>query len=110
MAQWDVLIDAFVSAVVRETAPEAIVLFGSRARGDGREDSDTDLLVVRSAAFGPGDSRWDELARLWAIAGRLRMPVDLVLYSHSEIDRWRNVRGHLISRALTEGRHLYGSI
>jgi hypothetical protein len=38
------------------------------------------------------------------------MPVDLVLYSHSEIDRWRNVRGHLISRALTEGRHLYGSI
>jgi predicted nucleotidyltransferase len=34
-------------AVIREVAPEAeLVLYGSRARGDARDDSDYDLLVL----------------------------------------------------------------
>jgi len=35
-----------VGRIVRLADPARIVLFGSRARGDGREDSDYDLLVV----------------------------------------------------------------
>ena len=30
-----------------------VVLFGSRARGDYREDSDIDFLVVEDKTFGP---------------------------------------------------------
>lgn len=35
-----------VAAIVRVVHPLAVVLFGSRARGDQREASDVDLLIV----------------------------------------------------------------
>ena len=35
-----------VGRIVREFDPLRVVLFGSRARGDARPDSDADLLVV----------------------------------------------------------------
>ena len=47
------IIDATVDAV----APERIVLFGSRARGDAKPDSDLDLLVVSRAPFTPQRTR-----------------------------------------------------
>ncbi len=39
-----------IIAVVRNQAPDAkILLYGSRARGDAREDSDWDLLILIDA-------------------------------------------------------------
>jgi predicted nucleotidyltransferase len=42
------LLRQMVSTIVSEVSPETIILFGSRARGDARPDSDVDLLVVES--------------------------------------------------------------
>ena len=42
----DALLDRMVRAIVAEVDPEQVILFGSRARGDAREDSDVDLIVV----------------------------------------------------------------
>jgi len=96
-----------VDAIVREVAPERIILFGSRARDEAGPESDIDLLVVDSRAFGPDHSRWRELSKLWDLAARLRMPVDILLYSRDEVERWRDSRNHVIGRALREGRFLY---
>jgi predicted nucleotidyltransferase len=93
--------------MVREVAPERIILFGSRARDEAGPESDIDLLVVDSRAFGPDHSRWSELSKLWDLAARLRMPVDILLYSRDEVERWRDSRNHVIGRALREGRFLY---
>ena len=35
-----------VAKIVKEIHPERIILFGSRARGDARDDSDVDLMVI----------------------------------------------------------------
>ena len=43
--------------LVDAAAPRQIILFGSRARGDARPDSDLDLVVVEDELFGPGRSR-----------------------------------------------------
>ena len=42
-----------------------VILFGSRARGDARSESDVDILVVEDEPFGPERSRTKEMARLW---------------------------------------------
>jgi DNA-binding transcriptional ArsR family regulator len=40
------------------TQPDALVLFGSAARGDAGRDSDIDLLVVRPSAVEYDDATW----------------------------------------------------
>ena len=46
----DAWLPMIVGRIVRVANPAKIVLFGSRARGDAREDSDYDLLVIVDAA------------------------------------------------------------
>ncbi|WP_462323154.1 nucleotidyltransferase domain-containing protein, partial [Halochromatium sp.] len=58
-----------VEIIVRAADPDAIILFGSRARGDARPDSDIDLLVIERKPFGPGRSRIKEAARLYRALG-----------------------------------------
>lgn len=61
----EALLHQMVETIVREVAPETIILFGSRARGDARPDSDVDLLVVETEPFSPQRSRRKEAARLY---------------------------------------------
>jgi excisionase family DNA binding protein len=49
-ATLDPWLPMIVGRIVRVANPAKIVLFGSRARGDAREDSDYDLLVIVDAA------------------------------------------------------------
>ena len=103
----DKAISDLVDAIVREMEPEEIIMFGSRGRGEGREDSDIDLLIVESQPFGPDRSRWAEMSKLWNLVARYRMPVDVLLYSRDEVERWRHSRNHVIGRATREGKALY---
>ncbi len=49
----DSLIREMVDTIVREANPDTVILFGSRARGDARPDSDVDLLIVEPEPFSP---------------------------------------------------------
>jgi predicted nucleotidyltransferase len=104
------LLHQAVEIIVREANPEAIVLFGSRARGDARPDSDLDLLVIERQPFGPGRSRIKEAARLYRALGALPASKDLLLYSRDEVDGWRDASNHVAARACREGRLLYGRV
>ena len=42
-----------VQRLVRAVDPDRIILFGSRARGDHRPDSDLDLLLIKPSAAPP---------------------------------------------------------
>ncbi|NEQ55500.1 MAG: nucleotidyltransferase domain-containing protein [Leptolyngbya sp. SIO3F4] len=45
------------NTIVEMVEPVQIVLFGSRATGRVRPDSDYDLIVVEAKPYGPGHSR-----------------------------------------------------
>jgi predicted nucleotidyltransferase len=97
-----------VERIVRTAAPEAVVLFGSRSRGDARPDSDVDLLVVESEPFGPGRSRVKETGRLERAMGLIPVATDILVFSREEVERFRNGVNHVVVRALREGKVLHG--
>jgi uncharacterized protein len=102
------LLQSMVETIVREVDPETIILFGSRARGDARADSDVDLLIVERDPFGPGRSRVGEATRLYMALRHVPVSADLLLYSRDEIEHWKGSLNHVVGRAWREGRVLHG--
>ena len=103
----DALVERMVRAIVEAIDPEQIILFGSRARGTQRADSDIDLLVVQSEPFGAARSRHHETVRLYKAVSGLGVAKDILLYSRREIEYWRDSLNHVVARALREGEILY---
>ena len=103
----DALLDRMVGTIVAEVDPEQVILFGSRARGDAREDSDVDLIVVEAEPFGPERSRHTEMVRLYHALAGFRVGIDVLVYSQDDVEYWRDSLNHVLARALREGRTLY---
>jgi uncharacterized protein len=103
----DDIINQMAECIVKEVNPARIILFGSSARGQAREDSDVDLLVIEDAPFGAGRSRFRETGRINRALAGFSVPKDILVYSIEEVERWRNSLNHVISHALREGRDLY---
>jgi uncharacterized protein len=85
-------------------APDAkVVLFGSRARGDERPNSDLDLLVIKD---GDIDNPRAEAARLRRELRGLGVGLDLLVISSTYVEEWGHLKGSLVNTALSEGRVL----
>jgi len=84
-------------------SPEKIVLFGSRARGDAKPDSDIDLLVVEKSDL----PRYKRAARYRKAIVGLVPAKDIVVWSPEEIGEWKSVPNAFITTILREGKVLY---
>ena len=82
---------------------ERIILFGSRARGDYREDSDYDILVVVKNKL----SRKIKIDLLVNISSRLidaiNAPVDVIVVSETSWRKYRSAPGTVLYSASKEG-------
>ncbi len=103
----DEIVRQMVRSIVAEVDPEQVILFGSRASGNERKDSDVDLIVIESAPFGKMRSRRLEAARLYEAVAGFNISADILVYSSDEADRWRGSRNHVLGRALREGTVLH---
>ena len=85
--------------------PRKIVLFGSRARGNHRPDSDIDLLVIEDSPL----PRHRRAIRLYAALADLPLDVDteVVVYTPAEVEEWHNAGAAFVTTALREGTVLY---
>ena len=100
-------LDQMIHAIVQEVDPEAVILFGSHARGDARPDSDVDLMVIEQAPFSPERSRRAQYSRLSAALREFPFAKDILLYSRDEFDYWKDSPNHVVSRAQREGKILH---
>lgn len=100
------LIDRIQRRIVAAYHPEEIWLFGSAARGEAREGSDLDLLVVMSVAeTSSGRDRARAIRRLFR---GWRVPMDVVVLEPEEFREGQDQPGHLARIATREGRRLHG--
>ncbi|MDO8413139.1 MAG: nucleotidyltransferase domain-containing protein [Gallionellaceae bacterium] len=104
------ILQKIVDVIVRERSPQAVILFGSRARGDAQSDSDVDLLVIEQEPFSPQRSRRKEVAHLQMALRKFPFSKDILLYSREEFEHWRHSLNHLIGRASREGKVMHGRL
>jgi predicted nucleotidyltransferase len=99
------VLDDIVRRIVEVAKPQQIVLFGSAARGAMGPDSDVDVLVVKSGRFHRG-------RLIEAVYRKLRgagAPVDVVLVTPEELERYRHDPCLIVAPDLQEGKLVYGS-
>ncbi|HLC97929.1 MAG TPA: nucleotidyltransferase domain-containing protein [Candidatus Nanoarchaeia archaeon] len=77
-------IKPFLKAVRKEFAPEKIILFGSKARGDDWKQSDYDFIIVSKKFAG---MHWlrriAKIVRFW----KLLTDIDVLPYTPAEFQR-----------------------
>ena len=98
------IIDRAVRILAEAAKPTRIIVFGSYARGDAREDSDLDLLVIQPRV----EDRAREMVRLRRALRPLRIPVEILVYSADEVARWGDQPGSALYWALREGTVVHG--
>ena len=92
-----------VEVLRQGSKPVRIILYGSRARGKAKKDSDIDLLVVQKKV----KDRDAEMVRLQDCLRPLRINADLVVVSEKNFQEWKDTPGNLIYHAAKEGKVLY---
>ena len=96
-------IDEMVRRIVNRFRPEKVILFGSFARGTAGEDSDADVLVVMPVE-GSKRKKANEIDP--ALVG-IDLPVDVIVVTPDELEKYKNQIGTIIYPALKEGKVLY---
>ena len=95
-------IDEVVCAIVEGFRPLKIILFGSRAWGAPRADSDLDLLVIL-------DTRQRTLLLACEIAARVPhpLPLDILVKTPGDVARRLEMGDPFLAEILTRGKVLY---
>ena len=96
----DPVAEMIAGRIAERFAPERIVLFGSRARGDAGEDSDVDLLVVMP----DGTDEVAAAVEMHVSLGDLTVAKDIIVTTPDEIARRGHLAGTVLRAALREGR------
>jgi uncharacterized protein len=89
--------------IAERFAPERVLLFGSYARGDAKEGSDVDLMVLFSEVENPHD----RAAEIYAALAGCGVAKDILVSTVSRFERYRNVPNTVYWPASREGRILY---
>jgi excisionase family DNA binding protein len=97
-----------VSAIVTSVQPDGVILFGSRARGDFRADSDFDLAVLAPDGVVRRRVAMRAYESLAAVADR-SVAVDIVVLTPSLMAAERDLTGSIVRAVSREGVFLYGS-
>ena len=106
----DELLLRTITSEIQAAIPGAEVrLFGSRAQGTARPDSDLDLLVTVPDAWLASHSRFEISGALAHLLSHHRVPIDLLLYSHQEVEQRLQYSQHVVTEAYRTGKRLHAS-
>jgi uncharacterized protein len=99
------VINRIVEIIKDNFNPEKIILFGSYAYGIPNENSDIDLLVIVKTSPQPRYKRAGEIRKY--IFGLTDIPKDILVYTESEVEEWKNVQQSFITSIFNHGVVMY---
>jgi len=97
------LIGDIVRRIVQTAQPEKVILFGSRARGDARPNSDFDVLVIKKSS----EPSYRRDAPLYVALADLPVEVEVLVYTPEEVAEWAQVPQAFVTTATREGKTVY---
>lgn len=99
-------ITLYVQKVVEELNPQAVILFGSFARGDIHEGSDVDLVVIANFN-GPF---LDRIKLLLDLNRGIGLPIEPIGYTPEEFQSMYLQGNKFVDEILRDGKVLWGDI
>jgi predicted nucleotidyltransferase len=79
---------------------ESVILYGSQARGDAKEDSDIDLLVILKSLVHP----YEEIDKTTEFIAQICLDYDVVIsWQFMSLDKFKNQDSPFLSNVKKEG-------
>lgn len=100
----DKKLQEIINRILKVITPEKIILFGSRATGQAKAESDYDLMVISS----DNDKAWRIEQQIYKNFIGLGVPVDVILTTPEKLDKHKNTIGYVYKEALKNGIIVYG--
>ena len=101
-------IDKIVSIIVSVVDPDQIVLFGSYARGENKNTSDVDLLVLKRKL--QDTNKITDSLYMSFFDHKIKIPVDLIVLDYDKYDTLKNEIGYIYKTISKEGKLIYGTV
>ena len=104
MFEQGIQIQNIVDTIVAGFKPEKVVLFGSYAWGKPEKDSDIDLFIIKDD---PRKNIRDLAIDLERILLPRTIPLDLIVYKPSQVEKLLKEKNMFVTKILTKGKILY---
>ena len=101
----DKKLEEVINRIVSTVKPDKIILFGSRAQGLEKPDSDIDLVIVVSGNI----HRRKTAQKIYKSLAGVGYPVDIIVLKPEDFDRYKNSVGVIVPLILKEGKEIYAA-
>lgn len=100
------VLNQIIEKILEVITPDKIILFGSRARGDARPDSDYDVLVIKDEI----DNEIKITQKIYQAFLNIDelVSIDVVVASKHNVEKYKDNIGYILKPALKEGIVVYG--
>lgn len=100
----DALLSELTNRLVEALQPDKVILFGSQAWGTPDDSSDIDLYVIVPES---SERPVQRARRARACIGDVRTPLDILVRTRAEADKYRHLYASLECQVFEKGRVLY---
>ena len=101
-------IDKIIPLIVSLVSPDQIVLFGSYARGDYKEKSDIDLLIIKKNL--KNERETNNMLYKAFFENKISIPIDLISIDYNKYMELNNEIGYIYKTIKDHGKIIYGTL